>query len=184
MPKKSPMGTSMEGVLSWSHHTRRMLNRQFFVMVIQICWMAPGPSMFATSKVSPGSMSTAGATFQPRPRSRALCACRPSTAMPPAPFAPVGFSAESDRVFARDRRDRLPRSRLSPLYMPSFLPVVRLPCGAEGIMPFPPPPFHRPHPSRPLPQPGGKLPPRSATLAVGIAGPHLLRAVRNDKGER
>ncbi len=59
MPKKSPMGTSMEGSLSPSHHARRTILRgkaaSFEPMVIQICLMQPGPSISPSVFVSPGS---------------------------------------------------------------------------------------------------------------------------------
>src|SRR5580658_9712843 len=83
--------------------------------VIQICWIAPEPSMSASVKVSPGWMITNGETFQPCPRSRAALAAGPSVDMPPLPFSPVKFSGLIERVFARDRRERLPRLRFRPL---------------------------------------------------------------------
>ena len=39
----------------------------------------------------------------------------PSVAMPPAPFAPVKFSALIERDFARERRARFPMPRPRPL---------------------------------------------------------------------
>jgi hypothetical protein len=92
-----------------------MLYRQCPVGVIQICWIAPGPAIFATSNTCPGSIRTNGETFHPGPRSRALLAAGPSVDMPPFPFSPVKFSAEIERVFARDKRERLPRFRPKPL---------------------------------------------------------------------
>src|ERR1700761_2315835 len=83
--------------------------------VIQICWIAPEPSMSASVNVSPGWMITNGETFQPWPRSRAICAAGPSVDLPPAPFSPVKFSGEIERDFALESRARLPRLRPRPL---------------------------------------------------------------------
>ena len=44
-----------------------MHERQLGVRVIQTCCTAPGPSMSASVKISPGWMATEGETFQPRP---------------------------------------------------------------------------------------------------------------------
>src|SRR5262245_61343263 len=84
-------------------------------VVIQICWTAPGPWISATVNVCPGSIRTDGDTFQPRPRCVAATAPVPSAAIPPAPFAPVKFSALIERDFARERRARLPMPRPRPL---------------------------------------------------------------------
>ena len=65
--------------------------------------------------VCPGSIRTEGDTFQPRPRCVAATAPVPSVAMPPAPFAPVKFSALIERDFARERRARFPMPRPRPL---------------------------------------------------------------------
>src|ERR1700761_7746664 len=83
--------------------------------VIQICWIAPEPSMSASVNVSPGWMITNGEPFQPWPRSRAICAAGPSVDMPPAPFSPVKFSGEIERDLALESRARLPRLRPRPL---------------------------------------------------------------------
>src|SRR5579871_1508688 len=83
--------------------------------VIQICWIAPEPSMSARVNVSPGWMMTKGETFQPCPRPRAALAAGPSVAMPPLPFSPVKFSGLIERVLALDRRARLPRCIPRPL---------------------------------------------------------------------
>ena len=70
----------------------------------QICWIAPGPAMSASSRSSPGAISIEGETFQPWPRPRAQEAPVPSVAMPPLPFSPVKFSGEIERVLASDSR--------------------------------------------------------------------------------
>src|SRR5881392_3304651 len=56
-----------------------------------------------------------GETFHPCPSSRAATAPVPSVAIPAFPLSPVKFSALIDRVFAFDRRERLPRLMFSPL---------------------------------------------------------------------
>ncbi len=94
-----------------------MENRHLPVGVIQICCIAPGPPMSASSKVSPALMVTQGEIFHPWPRSRAHAAPFPSVAMPPLPFSPLKFSGESERLFALERRGRFPRLRPSPLYV-------------------------------------------------------------------
>src|SRR5580704_1385862 len=83
--------------------------------VIQICWIAPDPSMSASVNVSPGWMITNGETFQPWPRSRAICAAGPSVDMPPLPFSPLKFSGEIERDLALESLARLPRLRPRPL---------------------------------------------------------------------
>ncbi len=116
LQKKSPTGASTEGVLSPSQYMRTITRRQKSGnSVSQICWIAPGPSISATVNVVCAGMLTLGDTFHPWPSSRATCAPVPSVAMPPLPFSPVKFSALIERVLARDRRDRLPRLRCSPL---------------------------------------------------------------------
>src|SRR5690554_4556575 len=78
--------------------------------------MAPGPSISAMVKVSPGLIVTNGFTFQPCPRSRAgfvaLAVLRGALgsgiAIPPFPFSPVKFSGLIERVSALDSRYRLP----------------------------------------------------------------------------
>src|SRR5712692_9267257 len=78
-------------------------------------WIAPGPSMLARTKVSPGPICTLGEIFQPRPRSLAARAPVPAVAMPPCPGAPEKFSGLIDRVLASDNLERLPRPMPSPL---------------------------------------------------------------------
>ena len=115
-PKKSPSGVSTDGVVSPSQYIRSTALRQNpGKAVIQICWIAPGPWISATVNVWCGSIRTEGDTFQPRPRSFAATAPVPSVAMPPAPLAPVKFSALIERDFARDRRARLPMPSPRPL---------------------------------------------------------------------
>ena len=74
-----------------------MLKRQLPVGVIQICSIVPGPSIAATSNVCPGSITTDGETFHPRPKSRDGFSPVPVTAMPPSPLAPVKFSGLMER---------------------------------------------------------------------------------------
>ena len=76
--------------------------------------MAPCPVTSAIVKVVFALMRTDGETFQPWPRSRAALAPVPSTAMPALPFSPVKLSGLIERVFAGDRRDRLPRPSPRP----------------------------------------------------------------------
>ena len=85
-----------------------------FAGVIHICWIAPAPSMSPRRSVSPGATRFEGEIFQPRPRPRAWIAPVPSSAIPPLPFSPVGFSALIERDLAVDKRDRLPRCNPSP----------------------------------------------------------------------
>src|SRR5882672_9837552 len=94
---------------------RMMLNRQWPVGVIQICWIAPGPSMLAITRSSPGSMGVHGETFHPWPRSRAQDFGSVGIAIPPAPFLPSTFSELIDRVFAEESRDKFPRFIPNPL---------------------------------------------------------------------
>ena len=107
--KKSPAGHSTEGFSSPSQCIRKMLSRLFPVGVIQMCWIAPAPWTSAITKVWPASIRTEGETFQPWPNSRAARAPVPSVAMPPLPFSPVKFSGLIERVWAADKRGRLPR---------------------------------------------------------------------------
>ena len=74
------------------------------VGVIQMCWIAPGPSIWARVKVVPASIFTDGETFHFCPRSRAAFFPVPSTAMPPFPFSPVKFSGLIERVRAFESR--------------------------------------------------------------------------------
>ena len=77
--------------------------------VIQICWIAPGPSISATVNVLLALIRTDGETFQVRPRSRAAPWPVPSVAMPPFPFSPLKFSGLIDRDCASESRERVPR---------------------------------------------------------------------------
>src|SRR5690554_4350077 len=100
-----------------------MENRQFPVGVIQICWMAPGPSISAMVNVSPGLIVTNGFTFHPCPRSRAGTeafavlrgALGSGVAIPPFPFSPVKFSGLIERVSASESLYRFPMFISSPL---------------------------------------------------------------------
>src|ERR687886_282377 len=94
---------------------RRMLQRQWPVGVIQICWIAPESWISASWRVSPGTITIDGESFQPRPRSRAARAPVPSVVIPPFPFSPVKFSGLIERDCAGDRRERLPRCIPRPL---------------------------------------------------------------------
>src|SRR5580658_7674783 len=87
--------------------------------VIQICWMAPGPAMSARVKVERAATLTIGETFHPWPRSRAAFLAAPSTDIPAFPFSPVKFSGPIERVWASERRKRLPRLEFSPSNFPS-----------------------------------------------------------------
>ena len=60
-------------------------------------------------------MRTEGETFQPWPSSRAAFLPVPSVAMPALPFSPVKFSGLIERVWASDKRERLPRVMSRPL---------------------------------------------------------------------
>src|SRR5437763_11174335 len=137
LQKKSPKGTSTEGVSSWSQEKRRTSRRHVVgCTVIQMCWMAPGPSISASTAVLWPATLMEGETFQPWPSSRAAPAPVPSVALPPCPLAPVGFSALIERVWAVDSRARLPRCRPRPLKEGST-EVLLLLCpkahGAEGL---------------------------------------------------
>src|SRR5512133_1212564 len=95
---------------------RRIENLQLPVGVIQICWIAPGPSISAIVNVSPGLILTYGFTFQPCPRSRAALyafavfglSLSAGSAIPPLPFSPLKFSGLIERVLASDSLLRLP----------------------------------------------------------------------------
>ena len=80
-----------------------------------MCWIAPGPWMSAKVAVLCGAITMEGEIFQPWPRSRAAFAPVPSVAIPPRPFSPVKFSALIERVFALERRDKLPNPMPKPL---------------------------------------------------------------------
>ena len=91
-----------------------------------MCWMAPGPVMSATVKVSPAGMRTKGFTFQPLPRSRAAALALPSSSshMAPAPLAPLRFSGLMDRETAFDSRNRLLILFIMPLYIFQKSPFI------------------------------------------------------------
>src|ERR671936_2290140 len=137
LQKKSPRGTSTEGVFSWSQEKRRTSRRHAVgCTVIQMCWMAPGPSISASTAVLWPATLMEGETFQPRPNSRAATAPVPSMALPPFPLAPVGFSALSERVWAVDSRARLPRCRPRPSKgrpIEALLLLCPKARGAEGL---------------------------------------------------
>src|SRR6185437_11224638 len=94
--------------------------------VIQICWMAPEPSISPRTSVSPGATRLDGEIFQPRPSPRAWTAPVPSSAIPPLPFWPVGFSGLIERDLASDKRDRLPRCSPSPENLSAIGPLSLL----------------------------------------------------------
>jgi hypothetical protein len=132
LAKKSPAGHSTLGC-SWSSQYMRMIEWRHLpsASVIQICWIAPGPSISARVKVSPGSMKIDGLIFQPCPRPPALAysAPVPSVAMPPLPLAPSKFSGLIERDFASDSRDSTPRLMPNPLnpaiaLAPPFVPPI------------------------------------------------------------
>src|SRR3954465_6566279 len=77
--------------------------------------MAPGPSISARVNVDFAGTTTYGETFQPGPRSCAAFNAGPFVDMPALPFSPVKFSGLMERVFAFERRLRLPRFRSRPL---------------------------------------------------------------------
>src|ERR1700752_4688435 len=79
--------------------------------------------MSPSSKVSPGATRFEGEIFHPRPSPRAWIAPVPSSAMPPLPFSPVGFSGLIERDFAEDSRDRLPRCNPRP-ENPCTIPIL------------------------------------------------------------
>src|SRR5271154_2902432 len=112
---------------------RRMRSRQrTWAGVIQICWIAPGPSIAPKAICWPGSMRTDGEIFQPRPRPRAWMAPVPSVAIPPPPFSPVKFSGLIERDLASERRERLPRFIPSPEKRSTIVCDLRL-LDAAGL---------------------------------------------------
>src|SRR5579863_3412898 len=92
-----------------------MLERHGPVGVIQICAIAPGPLISASTFTSPGSITTYGETFHPRPSLRAGLFNGSGDAIAPLPFSPVGFSGLIERLFAFDRIGRLPMCMPRPL---------------------------------------------------------------------
>jgi hypothetical protein len=80
------------------------------------------PLISAIKKVWPALILTDGDTFQPCPSSRAALAPVPSVAIPALPFSPVKLSGLIDRVFASDKRGRLPMLIFKPLN-PDLWPV-------------------------------------------------------------
>ena len=76
-----------------------MALRHLPVTVIQICWIAPGPAISTSSRVSPAAIRSLGEAFQPRPRSRAGESASGSAIAPP-PFSPVLFSELIERLTA------------------------------------------------------------------------------------
>ena len=87
--------------------------------VSQMCWIAPEPSMSASTKVDPGAMVTDGEIFHPGPSSRPGPAPVPSVAIPPRPFSPVKFSGLIERVSAFARRHTLLRPTPNPFHAAS-----------------------------------------------------------------
>src|SRR5471030_2164333 len=77
--------------------------------------MAPGPSISAIVYVVCFFMTTLGLIFHVWPKSRAGPAPVPVVAIPPLPFSPLKFSGLIDRVWASDKRYKLPRLTPSPL---------------------------------------------------------------------
>src|SRR5271170_1275200 len=92
-----------------------MLERHGPVGVIQICAIAPAPLISAITFASPGSITTYGETFHPRPSFRAGLFDLSGCAIAPLPFSPVGFSGLIDRLSAVERIERLPMCMPSPL---------------------------------------------------------------------
>src|SRR5271167_3942771 len=92
-----------------------MLERHGPVGVIQICAIAPAPLISAITFTSPGSITTYGETFHPRPSFRAGLFDLSGCAIAPLPFSPVGFSGLIERLSAVDRIARLPMCMPSPL---------------------------------------------------------------------
>src|ERR1700691_5927685 len=92
-----------------------MLERHAPVGVIQICAIAPAPEISASTFTSPGSMTTYGATFHPRPSFLAGLLAGSGLAIAPLPFSPVGFSGHIERLSAVERIARLPTCMPSPL---------------------------------------------------------------------
>src|SRR6266436_797589 len=92
-----------------------MLERHAPVGVIQMWAIAPAPDISARTFTSPGSITTYGATFHPRPSFRAGLLAGSGIAMAPLPFSPVGFSGLIDRLSAFESIARLPMCMPSPL---------------------------------------------------------------------
>jgi len=99
--KKSPSGHSTDGVCSPSQNIRSTTSRSTnlpaavaSVTVSQMCWITPGPSMSASTTISPGAtLRMQGEPLRDGPRSLA--------AMAAAPFSPVLFS----QLMERERPD-------------------------------------------------------------------------------
>ena len=102
--KKSPTGHSTAGCGSSSQYMRRIWLRQLPVGVSQMCWIAPEPSMSASTNVSCGAIDDRRRDLPSRPSSRPGPAPVPSVAIPPRPFSPVKFSGLIERVSASARR--------------------------------------------------------------------------------
>src|SRR5271155_3287365 len=92
-----------------------MLERHGPVGVIQICAIAPAPPISASTFTSPGSITTYGATFHPRPSFRAGLLAGSGIAIAPLPFSPVGFSGLIERLSAAERIARLPHVHAEPV---------------------------------------------------------------------
>src|ERR1700733_11197892 len=92
-----------------------MLERHGPLGVIQICAIAPSPAISASTFTSPGSMTTYGATFHPRPSLRAGLLAGSGVAIAPLPLSPVGFSGHIERLSASERIARLPMCMPRPL---------------------------------------------------------------------
>src|SRR6266436_3539907 len=108
-----------------------MLERHAPVGVIQMWAIAPAPDISARTFTSPGSITTYGATFHPRPSFRAGLFAGSGSAIAPLPFSPVGFSGLIERLSAFDRIARL------PMYMPSPLKdaiAIRLLVTSRAIL--------------------------------------------------
>ena len=82
---------------------------------LQMCRIAPGPSISARVTVLLPCRVMQGEIFQPRPSSRAEDSPAPVRALPPPPLAPSGFSALIERETALESRARLPRLIPKPL---------------------------------------------------------------------
>src|SRR5271166_298488 len=120
-----------------------MLPRHGPVGVIQICEIAPAPAISARTFTSPGSMTTYGATFHPRPSLRAGLLVGSGSAIAPLPFSPVGFSGLIERLSASERIARFPICMPSPLndaiairlLVTSGAILVRSRRDEEGVIP-------------------------------------------------
>src|ERR1700757_5043447 len=121
-----------------------MLERHAPVGVIQICAIPPAPEISASTFTSPGSITTYGATFHPRPNFRAGLLARSGVAIAPLPFSPVGFSGLIERLSASESIARLPMCMPSPLndaiairlLVTSRAILVRSRHDAEGFEPL------------------------------------------------